>query len=54
MRQTDLVIHVYDYDADDADDFMGETVINLEKIMPIILQGATQNTFPIKAQVRLQ
>lgn len=51
MRETELIIQVYDYDTDNDDDFMGEVVIQMDKILPIILQGATQNTYPLKPQV---
>lgn len=51
IRKTELIIHVYDYDNDNDDDFMGEVVIHLDKILPIILQGATQNTYPLKPEV---
>lgn len=51
MSQTELIIQVYDYDTSNDDDFMGEVVIKMDKILPIILQGATQNTYPLKPQV---
>jgi len=51
MEKTRLIITIYDADDDGEDDFMGEVVIELNKILPILLQGATQNTYPLKPQV---
>ena len=51
MRETQLVIQVFDADDENDDDFMGEAVIEMNKILPIILNGATQNTYPLKPQV---
>lgn len=51
MQKTRLIITIYDADNEDQDDFMGEVVIELNKILPILLQGATQNTYPLKPQV---
>uniref|UniRef100_A0A7M5V486 Uncharacterized protein n=1 Tax=Clytia hemisphaerica TaxID=252671 RepID=A0A7M5V486_9CNID len=50
MRETQLVIQVFDGDDENDDDFMGEAVIDMNKILPIILNGATQNTYPLKPQ----
>ncbi|XP_057303936.1 laminin subunit alpha-1-like isoform X1 [Hydractinia symbiolongicarpus] len=47
IQVTKLIISLYDYDADNSDDFMGEVVINLADIMPI---KDMQNTYTLTAQ----
>ncbi|XP_065671411.1 laminin subunit alpha-1 isoform X3 [Hydra vulgaris] len=50
MKLTKLIITVLDYDEDGNNDFMGEVVIDLAIILPIISQSSVQNTYTLNPQ----
>lgn len=51
MKVTKLNISIYDYDGDSGHDFMGEVIVDLATILPIIKHSATQKTYTLKPQV---
>ena len=52
LAKTNLLIQLYDKDAADNDDFLGEVVVNLGGISGI-LSGTVNQTYQIRPQVSI-